>query len=411
MAAVLQTCALSGGRSRAFGLTSFYPIEGRLMDVTVEASTQTRMRSAGVMSQMSCYVATNTLDNTTTVRSRLNTANGNQTFTIVAGATGYFRDLANTDNIAAADLFNYTFVTTASGAGTALVTAFTGQFSATTNTVKRIGSCSTASTGYSLSAASAYVPIGGDAGQTTTQANTQCKFMTGGTLKNLFGRVSTNTRTTTTNFFVQQNGADTGMTFAVGAGATGFFEDIVNTAAVVSGDTFNYRIIGGAEVNTITVVNLSVEHETTDSTWQIVASVLNGASIAAGLSRFEMPGGGCSVSATEAQCQYETNFAFTLSKLTVYVSSNAATTAGTVTLRTNVAVSTALVVSMTALTTGYFDSGALSVNIVASDALSFNSMGGATGAILAQNFTMLANPTAAAGASYVFMRTLMGVGI
>lgn len=83
--------------------------------VTAEASAESRTPIAVVLSNMYVHVASNASTTTVTVVSRVNGANGNQSISISASATGLFEDTTNTDSLAAGDLFAYQVSTSTTG--------------------------------------------------------------------------------------------------------------------------------------------------------------------------------------------------------------------------------------------------------------------------------------------------------
>ena len=99
----------------AAGLTNYMPIGGDLFGSTTELEQQSRANLALQYKRMSCYVQSNTLTASSTVRFRKNGSDGNQVITIPAGQTGFFQDSTNEDTALASDEVNYQLVTGGTG--------------------------------------------------------------------------------------------------------------------------------------------------------------------------------------------------------------------------------------------------------------------------------------------------------
>ena len=79
---------------------------------TTEANDASDAQFAMTLSELSAYVSANGISSgDTTVRTRVNAGNGNQSLTIAAATTGEFSDASNSDTIAVADEINYSIVT------------------------------------------------------------------------------------------------------------------------------------------------------------------------------------------------------------------------------------------------------------------------------------------------------------
>lgn len=108
------------GMSRAGGTinaaTTYYSaLQGSVNTGTTEANPQMESNLAFTASKLQCYVSANTIVGDSTLRLRVNTANGNQSVAITSLTTGLFSDSSNTDTIAATDLLNYSIAGGAAG--------------------------------------------------------------------------------------------------------------------------------------------------------------------------------------------------------------------------------------------------------------------------------------------------------
>lgn len=123
-ASVLWVSSNRGNKSIAAGATAYMqPIGGYFFDTT-ESRNQYKMAYGGQLSLLTVYVGSNGVSASTTVRTRINTANGAQSVSIGAGATGQFQDGSNTENVAVDDLVDIQVV--AGAGGTTIVPQTTG---------------------------------------------------------------------------------------------------------------------------------------------------------------------------------------------------------------------------------------------------------------------------------------------
>lgn len=84
--------------------TSYNPCtQGSVRNATAEAEVESRCWRPRTYSNMYVNVAANTHSADTTITFRVNGADGNQTITVPAGATGYFEDASNTDSVVVGD--------------------------------------------------------------------------------------------------------------------------------------------------------------------------------------------------------------------------------------------------------------------------------------------------------------------
>lgn len=98
-----------GNHSQAQNTTYYYPLQGSLEPTSsdTEAYYQIKMRRKGRLKKMRCYVKTNTLNVTATLKLRKNGSDGKQNILISAGNTGAFEDTSNEDAYITDDLICY----------------------------------------------------------------------------------------------------------------------------------------------------------------------------------------------------------------------------------------------------------------------------------------------------------------
>ena len=105
---------------QAANLTRYCAIGGSLTVQATEADTKQKLRFKAKLHNMTIRVEPNTVTADTTLRLRINGNNGNQLITIPSGATGFFSDTSNSDDIQATDEINYQIITGATGTSLSL---------------------------------------------------------------------------------------------------------------------------------------------------------------------------------------------------------------------------------------------------------------------------------------------------
>jgi hypothetical protein len=202
-----------------------------------EITRQLAYRVAGTLSLFTLVVLTNDRGASTAV-SRINGADGNQSLSIGASATGTFTDAVNTDTFSAGDLINI-HISTGSGGTTISFWETSFRYHTVNETVTR---CFT-NRGFSVTPTATtlyYDGIAGDSeGATTTELNQAYKIKVAGTLKNLFVKLAANTLTGNLTVTGRINNANSAVTVTIGSGSTGNFEDSSNTAALAVDDVIN----------------------------------------------------------------------------------------------------------------------------------------------------------------------------
>lgn len=365
-----------------------------------ETRRQTRFRTAGTLSKMYVTILTNDRG-ASTFRLRKNAANGNQVLSIGASATGEFEDAVNTDVIASGD--DVAIQTTVGAGGTTFTFNVARMVWSAT-----VGTTTVYATGVpDIVGTTLFSPIVGDTGSTGTEANNQIKMPTAGTFKNLGISVFTNTRDAATTFRFRVNDLNVNQTVTIGAGATGWFEDLVNTDVVAVNDRVNYAVIGAGTAGTVTTDTAKVELVTTNNS-TVIGGAINATTVAAATVYYPM-GGVDATNATESNKTADAGLAFTASRLGVYVSTNTVVEVSTFRLRKNAA-NANLLVSITGLTTGHFLDIVNTDAIVATDSLAIQLATGATGTSMVTRTHEMLGVTAAAVSSTGETLLLMGVG-
>ena len=236
-----------------FGSTNYVPIEGRNGFHATESRSQYIFRVASTLSNLRVYVLSNSLAGASTIRTRRNTANGNQSVSIGAGVTGAFEDAVNTDAVAVGDMVNYQIVT---GGAANYLGVLTYQVKSS-STGRQQAACQAYDHQVFGPAATRYLTIEGGAQElTTTEANTQSAARTAFNARNLFVRIAANTLDGATTVRTRKNGANGNLSVSIGAGATGAFEDTANTDSFIATDLLNYQV--DTTASTVNAIRLTI---------------------------------------------------------------------------------------------------------------------------------------------------------
>ena len=385
MAAVLQVGSNKTGLS--FNQTLYCVCgNGHAVMREVEAQTQVTYRTAGILSNLWVRVSLNLiLDGASTIRVRKNGANGNQVVSFAASTTGTAEDTTNTDSVAAGDELNYSVVIGGT-TGNFFPRLLNILFAASSDTVIRhtamgINSLVVAST-------TVYIPL----------------------------YIYSNARTTTTTFRSRVNGANGNLAVSVGSTQTGIFEDTANSDTLAANDDVNYSVTTGTGTEAIYWTVVSTELLTTNKKFHSIAGDLSGAAGSgqvANLTRYYHLGGVFAVIISESFfSSAELNIDATASNLYIHVQINTVTAASTFDLRKNAA-STAVTISIPALTAGSFEDATNTVGLVPTDAVNYRLVTGATGTSMTFRMmgSMLENTTVTAAVGPLVSPVLMGLSV
>lgn len=377
----------TGLASALVGGTTYYSVVAAagINFETTEANAQLTYRTAGVFSGLFIHVLTNATLNASTLRIRINGANGNQSVSIPAATTGSFEDTTNSDTIASGDKVNYSI---AVGSGLGNITAIreiSTFFAATTDTVCRYAVVNipalTAGTGnywYPLS------DVPPDANG--TEARSVLQVNAAATFQDFFAYVSANGVTAATVLRFRLNGANATMTVSYGSGVTGILEDTTHTDATVANDNMGFRINLGGTGTTITIKILAVSGVSTDRSFHFIMGNTNGESGSTNVLYFSPSGRGSS-STTEANKQVKMRIAALISNVFVVVSANTANGTSTFKVRKN-GVDTAISASIPATTTGSFE-GTSQEAFLPTDLVSYALTRGGTGTVTIRSASSL----------------------
>lgn len=381
----------SRGTSRASGTSNFLCQGDSVGDesgTSTEPQMQLTIRTAGTYSNLDLIVAVNTLSGGgATFITRKNTANGNCTVSIGAGATGEFTDLVHTDSVVATDLYCYKYSDAASS-GAATVSTISQTWTPTSGTVKKF-----LMNAYTVVANStSYFPIaGGNAN--TTESKAQIKAELAGTLSNLHLNLRSNSITATSTFRTRVAGANGNLTISVGASTAGIFEDLTHSDSVARGNLINYQFVAGATGGAAGGESTGADFTTTSEWYLVQGYCISGATTfsASTTYYFAVGGGSQNVFTSESTCNITSNLTFLASGLGVNITANTTTGATTVALRQNGS-STPLKVSIGSGLTGIFEDLAHGVTIQSTDKINTQMVVGTGTSLVLTSVAMVAVP-------------------
>lgn len=252
---------LQGHRSQNYSSTTTNYLnfgDASLIGQTTEAKYQFKTYTAGTLKDGYTRLAANTRDSATTLKSRINGADGTIAISITASTTGAFTDTVHTDAVAISDLIGMS-VTGAAGSGTNQLDTWGYELETTSNKSLMY----TQYDSYSASAGTTYyLTLEADT-QVTSEAETQLKAQFAQTLSNLQIYVSANAASGAGTFCVRKGGADQAVTISIGAGTTGLLEDTTHSVSIAVNDLINTKITGGSGgATSFTSFGLMVEDTT-----------------------------------------------------------------------------------------------------------------------------------------------------
>lgn len=232
----------TGANQNFNGVTRFYTIAGETSGAqTIESNTQFVFRTPGTLKNFYAKVAVNSRATTTTMGTRINTANGAQSVSVGAGLTGIFEDLVHTDAIIFGTLGDY--FTTFGAEATTIQFGMGSSFVTLTNAYHFLD-WSTGSLVVLKSVTDNY-PICGGLFPGPTESLLQTLSQIPMTLSYLGIRVTANTVTAASTLRSRINAANGNQVVSITASTTGFFEDAVNTDVLAGTEEINTQLITG----------------------------------------------------------------------------------------------------------------------------------------------------------------------
>lgn len=213
---------------------------------TTEADKQVTNRCSGSFRRLFVNVNSNTRVSDCTASFRKNGADGNQSITIGAGATGFLEDASNSDAVVSGDLINYSLLTGAGGGSISIIqfgSTYDGNdkqhdmYSLLNASVQRISSSTDIFPGWF-----GVLSVGN-----TVEEQGKTRFRVDARLDRMRARLFSNA-TNPITYTLRKNGADGNQSITINAGASGLFEDTSAVDDVVIGDDVNFK--GSSATNT-----------------------------------------------------------------------------------------------------------------------------------------------------------------
>lgn len=386
------------------------PVGGSIAYRSTEADAQALARDAYTWSKLWFQVLSNTCSTASTVRSRKNTANGNQSVTVPALGTGNFSDDVNSDSLVNGDLFNWQVAIGGVDAESFAPWYLASRVVPTTNVGILLGSKETGTA--LVSAQTRYLNTAGAFTLNGTEALTQYTIRTASTFSRLRARVTANTLNGATTVRLRINGFYGNLILTIGAGLTGWFEDVVNSDAIAAGDALNYELVTGGAAGTMTLLAYHVRSASS------VRQLINGLAQTVGLGFGTTFYGAIDSSSwnsagdqTEANLAVPARLGFTTGNFFVRVTANTVTGNTTVRTRKNAANGNQSV-TIPNSTTGAFEDNVNTDSFVAADTLNYQMvMGGAAGSITFGYIGVGLNQPAAGGMMGVLPVLMRGMGV
>jgi hypothetical protein len=223
--------------------------------------------------------------------------------------------------------------------------------------------------------ATRFAVVAGDivaiAAESATQAMTRGTY----TLSQLFVRVTANATAASSTVRSRKNGSNGAQSVSIGAGATGVFQDTVNSDSLLTGDLINSQeTVGAGGSLTISIISYILAASTDIP---ILLEARAGSGISHGATAYCGIGGGSGWGATESDAQYVCRVSSTLSNFYVCVYSNSCDGATTFRVRKNGADGNENV-SVPATTTGAYEDATNSDSVASGDTLDYSGVAGGT---------------------------------
>ncbi len=212
-----------------------------------EDTVQTTARGDGALDKLQVYCSGNTRVTDSTVRVRINNANGNGVVTIPAGMTGWFIDISNSDTVADGDVFDVIILGGGTGSTDLILQGALVDYTATGSELKTpflMGSnLSTAAS--STTASNTTTALG----EMTFVSGTATRFTLpyDAVFSDLHIYVSTNPSSTDRTLSLNVEGTPTTLALTIPASSgAGFFSDLVDSFAVETGEDISVQLTGSA---------------------------------------------------------------------------------------------------------------------------------------------------------------------
>ena len=191
----------------------------------------------------------------------------------------------------------------------------------------------------------------------TTETDFQITYNVGGLFSNLFVFVFANTiATSATTVNTRKNATSDGTCqVSIAAGATGIFEDIINTDTVTSGDEWCYEITTPNTSGSITFLNISIIFAATTNTYELMSAISVGQPYTDATVYYQFFIGSLGTNTTETSSQQDFLSAGTLKHGYCVVTANTVSNTYSIKTRKNAVSDGNIAISITADSTGTFE--------------------------------------------------------
>lgn len=340
---------------------------------TNETNSQELYRFAGTLQGLRVRLSANTITATSTFRSRKNAANGGMSVSIGASTSGAFNDSSGTDAFVSGDKLNLQLVTGSTGTNmnpTSWSAYITPSGTTTYRYATNFSSITTASTTH-------YHPVGGATGNQTDETLVKVKWRVAGTLKNFYAFLTV-ARGTVTTLRVRKNAVNGNQSLSLTASTTGAYEDTTHTDTVAVGDDVSISSTTGTGTTTGTFAT-QLELAPTSTADQELIDNAPPTVINANATAYNPIVGGFPAQSNDNNASIDMPLDTTFAECVADISANTITgVAQTITVRKET-VSTAIVVSITATTTGQFSDLTDSFTSVAGERINYQFAGNGSG--------------------------------
>ncbi len=235
--------------------TRYAPINGSLEadGTTTETDAQTKNRAYTSWESMAVNVTANARVNTSTLRNRINAANGTGSISIGAGVTGFLTDTTIGDALASGDLIN---VSLQLGTGVEDLTISSFQATLKNSSLPKcdIVRREAAGTARAASATDSYYLYAGDSNVSTSPYTFNTPYTL--TFSNPRIYLSANTYTANGTYSLYVDGSDR-INVTLTAATTGWFEDTSSTYVSAANVGFAAKIVNGTS-GSITIREMTV---------------------------------------------------------------------------------------------------------------------------------------------------------
>lgn len=228
-----------------------------------------------------------------------------------------------------------------------------------------------------------FSPIGDGTRMTTNELDAQALMRTAGVISNMGLRTSTNSVNNNVIVTLRNNAVSTAMSVTITAGATGYWEDTIDTVTIAAGDKLSLLSAASGTTGTYVLYGVKLEFDTLTSTTNSITRMgatnpaLNTGHTAASTTWYyplntRLPTT-TGTNTVETGAQVTQQYAGTYRNLACYIALNARTTNTTIRFRKNTANGNqSIVIPGGGADTGWFEDTTNSDSVVANDLVNYS---------------------------------------